>query len=779
MHVRANTSSSFAPVESGNGPTTGQHRRDPTLPQMATPIPSSSAIPTGPFPPSPGLNVAPSSFANILDDPDLERWAQGDDGGFNIFADDADAKDAATTNQYPSPPVQGQGSLYPPYVQQPYYANPPAPQTPVYQDRYEADTQTYFPDLHTRPDAHAQQMQQAQQEFDRQLARATRSAQQGQQAEGYWSYGMQATPDRYQVPSNTGSGCPAAYGSGSMRSESGFGDPMVTSSVGSGSGFTPQGRESFGAQLSGQRGGTSPEGRAMFSAPLTQEEEVEASEEDVPMAKRGKESICKICGKGFNFSKTNRGKMCTKCWRTKQKEKAPTSTFKMMPEIDSTAAMNRIYPANEPLGLEVDNFAWYSDHFDQGSDYWVKLFLDACNTPTTGGDPSNKEQSYYLGQQKAFNVTKLSNEEVNVRLRLLFLVTYRYHAGGAAVYPTGGDNDGYYRSKGLKFEQRLEDMRAALALDKRVCLDILHGKGTVAFMEGPNAYQRRKVQNKHGNAKKDQARKIGEGILEGEDETTETATPKSVRGGKVPGGRKRKPTESIESTAKRYQTAPAANAALPSPPAWLGASVPLHQSRPTTAAPPGFSQSPMQINDRPAFVQSGSIDPRAMDEGSVFPIERVDHDQFMRDQISGNVPDPEIAYNMTRNQNIYGPGGVNTFHMQQPDSLPEQFTSQELETETIRQRQFTQHTGPGSTQTPSQASPTQPRTPDNSRIDQVLRDYDPTARMLRPGLAARTRAGVNGARAPPRIALPVAGAALGKTGETEKDTERQEGEKDD
>lgn len=426
------------------------------------------------------------------------------------------------------------------------------------------------------------------------------------------------------------------------------------------SGCTGEERTSFGTEdiL------PSMERSMLLSTPFTPKDDEHLPEDlGSPPAKKGKELVCPHCDKGYNFSKTNRGRMCTSCHRAKTKATAPNSRYALLPAIDEPTAWGKIYPVSPALQLEGDDVAAYAleNNYIAAGNLWVKRFVEACNTPTAGDDSSNRDQAYYVSQQKAFNVARFTSEQINVRLRMLFIVAYRYHAGGPAVYPTGGDNDGYHKNSKLIFSARLEEMRAMLALDKRVCLDILHGRGAVAFMENPAAYQRRKVQNKAGNAKKDQLRKLGEKLVDeveegqnGDEKFMPTSTAKMGRADKVTKGRKRKQTESVEPESrvpvKRQQTATLLDTDFRSPPLWTPsvATPGSYQSNSTAhsyihdpfipmAGSPVVSST---INGLP-FRRSLDLDPKVTTPGTAVPIQQFDHRSFISHQLSPPI-DPRL-----------------------------------------------------------------------------------------------------------------------------------------
>lgn len=184
---------------------------------------------------------------------------------------------------------------------------------------------------------------------------------------------------------------------------------------------------------------------------------------------------------------------------------------------DSRSALNAIYPFEPPLNLPNDNLEMVADLLFENET--VKQFVDAINEPYA--DQTN-DQTFHRRQQKELNGKRyrertgdFSDQQVNIRMRLLYRSVVVFHCGGQVVYPKGGDNSGYGPpDTTLKFQDRINRIINILEKDKRICMDVIQGRGVLAFVKNPDAYEKRKVQNMDSNKKKQDKHGIGSKVEE-------------------------------------------------------------------------------------------------------------------------------------------------------------------------------------------------------------------------------------------------------------------------
>lgn len=194
-----------------------------------------------------------------------------------------------------------------------------------------------------------------------------------------------------------------------------------------------------------------------------------------------------------------------------KRNNAPPPVFTYLPGIHSyEIARNVVYPEFQPLNLNGDDV--HNEDFYR--DDWVRRFIDAANQPYMQNF-GNDYHDFLLRQQKVFNGKGFNNETVNVRMRFLYQAAYVLHAGGQQVYPDGGDNGGYGRTdKSQRFSDRLIRLIDILSRDKRVCMDVIEGRGVTAFVCNPEKYEKRKTQNKDSNERKQKKQMLGDRVQE-------------------------------------------------------------------------------------------------------------------------------------------------------------------------------------------------------------------------------------------------------------------------
>jgi hypothetical protein len=175
---------------------------------------------------------------------------------------------------------------------------------------------------------------------------------------------------------------------------------------------------------------------------------------------------------------------------------------------DYQAAKDKIYPPQSPLCVDGERLSREAcEHY---ANAMVQRFVEAASTPYEGGSAYHE---FHTRQQKVFNGKGFKDEEVNIRLRFLYQAAVVLHTGGETVYPEGGDNGGYGRpDKTLKFLDRVNKIVEILKTDKRVCMDVIEGRGVSAFVANPDKYEKRKTQNKDSNERKQRKQQLGDKI---------------------------------------------------------------------------------------------------------------------------------------------------------------------------------------------------------------------------------------------------------------------------
>ena len=180
----------------------------------------------------------------------------------------------------------------------------------------------------------------------------------------------------------------------------------------------------------------------------------------------------------------------------------------------SSVARDNIYPDRGPLQGPEEEIT--KDECQSRVETIVRGFIDAVNLsyPQPGKESACHE--FHLQQQKVFNGNRhakkgFTDRDVNIRMRALCEEIIVFHTGGRTVYPQGGDNAGYGEpNKKLTFNERVKQIADLIALDKRVCMDVIEGRGVTALVENPEKFEKRKTQNKDSNAKKQEKQRLGD-----------------------------------------------------------------------------------------------------------------------------------------------------------------------------------------------------------------------------------------------------------------------------
>ncbi|KAI7621212.1 hypothetical protein KC343_g7218 [Hortaea werneckii] len=211
------------------------------------------------------------------------------------------------------------------------------------------------------------------------------------------------------------------------------------------------------------------------------------------------------------------------------------------------------FPSVKALVYEGPGLDDWQLFVDQGG-YWTHRFIQAANVPYTETNPfmlidnmSNDEKAMHLHlikQQQTYNhkpheeTSKAiyTTRSVTCSLRILFQAILNFHRGGEAVYPVGGANGGYGDEKRLKMSTRLLEIEGILRKDKRVLMDVIEGRGVLAFAAHPVAYQARKQSNKTCNDRKkrkfDKAELYDEEHQQGTEEAKKSVPSKGKRTGR-------------------------------------------------------------------------------------------------------------------------------------------------------------------------------------------------------------------------------------------------------
>ncbi|KAI7128144.1 hypothetical protein KC316_g17367 [Hortaea werneckii] len=276
----------------------------------------------------------------------------------------------------------------------------------------------------------------------------------------------------------------------------------------------------------------------------------------------GEKFQCEDCLKHGNVKMYNRTANCgpSRC-RKHQKKFMKDLDAQMTPiyELDESiasyeGARQSKFPSLKALVYEGPGLDDWQMFVDQGG-YWTYRFIQAANVPYTEADPfmpiddmNNDDKAMHLHlikQQETYNhkpheeTSKAiyTTRSVTSSLRILFQAILNFHRGGEALYPIGGANGGYGDEKRLKMSARLTEIEGILRKDKRVLMDVIEGRGVLAFAAHPVAYQARKQSNKTCNDRK--KRKFDKAELYDEEhkQGTEDAKTPAPRRGKRSGRR--------------------------------------------------------------------------------------------------------------------------------------------------------------------------------------------------------------------------------------------------
>ncbi|KAI7119503.1 hypothetical protein KC352_g33309 [Hortaea werneckii] len=147
-----------------------------------------------------------------------------------------------------------------------------------------------------------------------------------------------------------------------------------------------------------------------------------------------------------------------------------------------------------------------------------------------------QQQTYNHKPHEETSKAIYTTRSVTCSLRILFQAILNFHRGGEAVYPVGGANGGYGDEKRLKMSTRLLEIEGILRKDKRVLMDVIEGRGVLAFAAHPVAYQARKQSNKTCNDRKkrkfDKAELYDEEHQQGTEEAKKSVPSKGKRTGR-------------------------------------------------------------------------------------------------------------------------------------------------------------------------------------------------------------------------------------------------------
>ena len=215
---------------------------------------------------------------------------------------------------------------------------------------------------------------------------------------------------------------------------------------------------------------------------------------------RFESSKCEDCGKPFRKSPSHN--RCSRCAVKFERAIAEPPVFYTDENVSNLdAAKQLVFPIVNPSGPPEDDF----DELKFYEDQYIVMLVDAINMvqldePGVDTWPGRQQKTF---NQKAKLEKGYSNAMVTARLRCLFQAVIMYHEGGAqSIYAVGGDNTGYTENRYLKFSDRLAEMVAIMRVNKRVVMDIIEGRGVLAFVGNPKGYHKRKDSNNDCNAKK-------------------------------------------------------------------------------------------------------------------------------------------------------------------------------------------------------------------------------------------------------------------------------------
>lgn len=164
-------------------------------------------------------------------------------------------------------------------------------------------------------------------------------------------------------------------------------------------------------------------------------------------------------------------------------------------------AIKEIYPDLKPLASSsLHEDASLATERDQQLK-WQTRFVKAVILPYEGNNQKLRDQQeYFNGNVECDPDAFYTDKNVNARMVILFHAAYRTHVGGKVLYANNGDSTGYPKeSEPLTFVRRLETIEELLKVNKRIVMDVIQGRGVLAFVSTPIAYDRRKATNNMNN----------------------------------------------------------------------------------------------------------------------------------------------------------------------------------------------------------------------------------------------------------------------------------------
>ncbi|QIW99130.1 hypothetical protein AMS68_004648 [Peltaster fructicola] len=225
---------------------------------------------------------------------------------------------------------------------------------------------------------------------------------------------------------------------------------------------------------------------------------------------------------------------CSRCHAGYIKRQTEVVEYQLDGTMDFNKAYSIIFPVQEPIqpkdGSPQMQEHWRKDfernNTVEGFRFWQETLLRAINRPYIVTDDEARELGRSDGQHKAYvknqrtwinkhfdQKAQYNDDKINARLVVFLENVKTLYTGGVFTYDEGGDNNGYNNDRSLTFTDRMNRICDMLSLDKRACTDLVEGRGSLAFLRDPHAYEKRKQDNVSSNDKKAAQRKLGEGAV--------------------------------------------------------------------------------------------------------------------------------------------------------------------------------------------------------------------------------------------------------------------------
>lgn len=228
------------------------------------------------------------------------------------------------------------------------------------------------------------------------------------------------------------------------------------------------------------------------------------------------------CGKNFFLSKSDCTNRCQRCCNKFLRKTASGPFFTLSPSIPTLVeARNLIHPPMQRTDEYVALGQEEAQRAKGREDEYIQKFLDAINdSQTSQANPWLAKQQATFSGNCALKPS-YSPAMITARLRALFAELILFHSPNdpslSHFYAIGGDNTGYAIKYDLGFEDRMKVLCRELALNKRIVMDVVEGRGVQGFVGHPEDFARRKRSNMDCNEKKNGIYERGKRVKDGEE----------------------------------------------------------------------------------------------------------------------------------------------------------------------------------------------------------------------------------------------------------------------